>query len=168
MPRPTSAGVGTSEHQPLQQTFGDLVTVLPGHPDNVDVWSSLERFRERMPVDVDSGHDGCLRIEQGSHGFPERGRGQLHLPQLVDDYRFVCPRLPQLGQDEAFEARDIHAVPPDSRRTRQIDVGQDATLPFRALPGHALYSEPDAAPLLPHLLSCKPSQREAVCAKLFH
>jgi hypothetical protein len=93
----------------------------PNHPD---VRPAFERIGEPMVAEVHGGHHRHIPPEQLRDRFTEGGRGELHLAQLVHDDHSAGPGCAQCRERDPLEGCQVHAVPADPWRARQVDVGE--------------------------------------------
>src|SRR3954451_20829441 len=110
--------------------------------------SALHRRDDRHPA-----------VEERGEGLPKRQRGELHLPELVDDRDVAFARLLQHRDRQPLERSEVDAVAPDARWAGELDAREQ---PARAAEAREREAKPPTAPADP--LRDEPGHRNSLLA----
>jgi putative pyruvate formate lyase activating enzyme len=109
---------------------------------------------------MDGRYDRPRLPEELGDGSPEVSRGQLHLPELVDDHDLACRGTRQRRKRKPVEGLEIDSVLAYTRRAGKIDVGEE-----RPIAAERLDREADPTAAFAELFSREASEGNARRAK---
>src|SRR5215207_3900410 len=128
--RPAPAG---RHAEALCELAGESIAVACGQPKRLHVRPSLQGVGDRMSAHLNGRHDWYRLVEQPDHGFPKVVRGELHLPELVDQDDALLALSAHCGERHSLERLEVDAVAAHAGRPGQLHVSQDPPLAIEAL-----------------------------------
>jgi hypothetical protein len=104
-----------------------VVVVGGDHP------AALQGVGDRMPAHLNARHDRHRQVEEPDHGFPKALRGELHLPELVDQDDALLTPSAHRGERHSLKRLEVDAVASNAWRPGQLHVSQEPPLAIEAL-----------------------------------